>query len=227
MLIRCDGIYKDMMFNDDRKVYDVVRISEVFIEDSSSLEKSIVNEFVFVFATILNESEEHNNFGHVSIKLVHYAKVSPLCNRQSQKRMYYHNFGSKIENLNINDFLELIIEKNEDGLIIYALLKNQNVLDEDGAAVGLKKDYCVVLLKENYKFSNEVNLFIPKEFELVIRYEEAMSKFNTFCGAMEYWKGCKEQGFIKEKRASLHKNAISILSELESYKSSLDYINKK
>lgn len=152
--------------------FDVVFIGNVVPNYSGSdIGNLMRNDYVFLFITQSN--------GHVGIYLERHERLSYF-NHQLREQGSFHFLEN--ESLILNDFLEIVPVKNENGIRVIAHLKNQEIFG-DGYQVKRVEDFRVLLLKENKGEScdNLPILELGPEFQAALDFHKAEEHYYDLC----------------------------------------------
>ncbi|MEK4404012.1 hypothetical protein MKZ26_06130 [Sporosarcina sp. FSL K6-6792] len=154
------------------EVYDVVYVGEIIPQYmSNDISNILLNEYVFVFSTMLRGCKGSSFYGHVEIDFMRHELISSF-NGRIRERGSFHVLDK--ENLNINEFLEIVQEDTEYGKQIIANLRSQSISDSDGNVTYIR-DFRVSLVKENNHngFANLPKLELGPEFEAKLKWDLA------------------------------------------------------
>jgi len=189
-----------------REKYDVVYIGEVIPHYLNSDNSNLLNNnYVFLFSTMLDQSEDSEWYGHVDIDLIRHDLLSNF-NYELRKRGRFHVL--KKEPLILNDFLEVVPEETEHGIQITAHLKKQNILNKD-YKVAMIRDFRVLLVRENNmsSYDNFPLLELGPEFQAEIDDKKANEHFYKLKNSLEVLKGL---AYRNEKNSKI-KDAIEVV----------------
>ncbi|WP_271814149.1 hypothetical protein [Clostridium beijerinckii] len=168
------------------EVYDIVYLGDLIPGYSNSpIPKVLHDEYVFIFTTLLNGKKESCHYGNVKIDFMKHELLSCF-NSQIREKGNIHVLGK--ENLQINDFLEIVNEKTEHGRRIIAQLKNQKII-KNHTEVAYTRDFRVLLVQENNQDSldNIPVLELGPEFRSKLdwdRAKEQVNELNTASGVL-------------------------------------------
>jgi len=160
-----------------KEKYDVVYIGNVVPNFcDSNIPILLKKDYVFLFTTMLNQDKDSYGYGHVNIDLV---RCDYLLHFDPRLRDCGNFHVLENEPLRINDFLEVIPKKTENGIQIIAHLKKQKIMGKDHRTVEMISDFSVLLLRENngYHYDNYPPLELGPEFQADINSAEAERRY--------------------------------------------------
>lgn len=208
MIIDKANISRFPLGGNGSEVYDIVYLGEVILSyANSNISKLLLDEYVFLFSTMLRQSKDSSWYGHVEIDFIKHELLSCF-NETIRNRGSYHVLNE--DTLKINDFLEIIQEKTDHGKQIIAHLKKQNILENH--KVRYTRDFKILLVKENNHngFDNLPVLELGPEFQAKLDWDLAKERLHyLYTGSrvlegLVYW----------NRSASEHTESIKKIQEI-------------